>query len=46
MHKWLVILFLLIFSNLKAAELEEYCTTSLAEGNFHKTDCMELFSVD
>ena len=34
-------LFLLVFlfSPLHAAELEQYCTTSLAEGNFHKTDC-------
>jgi uncharacterized protein YjbI with pentapeptide repeats len=39
MNKWLIILFLLIFSNLRAAELEKYCTTSLAEGNFHRTDC-------
>jgi len=39
MNKWLIIFCLLIFSNLRAAELEEYCTTSLAEGNFHKTDC-------
>ncbi len=39
MSKWLIILSLLIFSNLSAAELEKYCTASLAEGNFHKTDC-------
>ena len=39
MNKWLIIFYLLVFSNLRAAELEEYCTTSLAEGNFHKTDC-------
>jgi len=39
MNKWLIIFCLLVFSNLRATELEEYCTTSLAEGNFHKTDC-------
>jgi|TARA_B110000971_G_scaffold68543_1_gene70248 uncharacterized protein YjbI with pentapeptide repeats len=39
MNKWLIIFSLLIFSNLSAAELEKYCTASLAEGNFHKTDC-------
>ena len=39
MSRWLIILSLLIFSNLSAAELEKYCTASLAEGNFHKTDC-------
>ncbi len=34
-------LFLLVFlfSPLHSAELDQYCTTSLAEGNFHKTDC-------
>ena len=34
-------LFLLVFvfSPLHSAELEQYCTTSLAEGNFHKTNC-------
>ena len=36
----LFLLFLaFIFSPLHSAELEQYCTTSLAEGNFHKTDC-------
>ena len=32
-------LLMFIFSPLYSAELEQYCTTSLAEGNFHKTDC-------
>ena len=34
-------LFLLafVFLPLHSAELEQYCTTSLAEGNFHKTKC-------
>ncbi len=35
---FLFILFILAFS-LNSAELDQYCTTSLAEGNFHKTDC-------
>jgi uncharacterized protein YjbI with pentapeptide repeats len=39
MNKWLLIFSLFIFSNVTAAELENYCTTSLAEGNFHMTDC-------
>ncbi len=32
------ILLFMVFSS-QAAELEQYCTTSLAEGIFHKTDC-------
>ena len=34
-----LILLLILALPLKAAELEQYCTTSLADGNFHKTDC-------
>ena len=36
---YFLILLLILALPLKAAELEEYCTTSLADGNFHKTDC-------
>ena len=35
---FLFILFILAFP-LSSAELDQYCTTSLAGGNFHKTDC-------
>ena len=35
---FLFVLLFFIFP-LQAAELEKYCTTSLSEGNFHKTDC-------
>ena len=38
-NKYLLLLLLILILPLKAAELEQYCTTSLAEGNFHKTDC-------
>ena len=37
--KFFLTIFLLVATNSYAAELEHYCTTSLAEGNFHKTDC-------
>ena len=36
---YFLILLLILALPLKAAELEQYCTTSLADGNFHKTDC-------
>ena len=35
---FLATLFLMV-TNAYAVELDQYCTTSLAEGNFHKTDC-------
>jgi len=38
-NKYFLILLLILALPLKAAELEQYCTTSLADGNFHKTDC-------
>ena len=38
-NKYYLILLLILALPLKAAELEQYCTTSLADGNFHKTDC-------
>ena len=38
-NKYFLILLLILVLPLKAAELEKYCTTSLADGNFHKTDC-------
>ena len=38
-NTYFLILLLILALPLKAAELEEYCTTSLADGNFHKTDC-------
>ena len=34
-----LLLLAFVFSPLYSAELEQYCTTSLAECNFHKTDC-------
>ena len=35
------VFYLLIFLTfpVHSVELDQYCTTSLAEGNFHKTDC-------
>ena len=38
-NKYYLILLLILALPLKAAELGQYCTTSLADGNFHKTDC-------
>ena len=38
-NKYYLILLLILALPLKSAELEQYCTTSLADGNFHKTDC-------
>ena len=38
-NKYFFILLLFLSLPLKAAEMEQYCTTSLADGNFHKTDC-------
>ena len=38
-NKYFLLLLLILILPLKAAELEQYCTTSLAKGNFHKTDC-------
>jgi len=38
-NKYFLILLLILVLPLTAAELEKYCTTSLADGNFHKTDC-------
>jgi len=38
-NTYFLILLLILALPLKAAELEQYCTTSLADGNFHKTDC-------
>jgi len=38
-NKYFLTLLLILALPLKAAELEQYCTTSLADGNFHKTDC-------
>jgi uncharacterized protein YjbI with pentapeptide repeats len=38
-NKYFLILLLILALPLKAAELEQYRTTSLADGNFHKTDC-------
>ena len=38
-NKYYLVLLLILALPLKAAELEQYCTTSLADGNFHKTDC-------
>jgi uncharacterized protein YjbI with pentapeptide repeats len=37
--KFFLLFLAFVFSPLHSAELEQYCTTSLAEGNFHKTDC-------
>ena len=38
-NKYYLILLLILALPLKSAELGQYCTTSLADGNFHKTDC-------
>lgn len=38
-NKHFLILLLFLALPIKANELEQYCTTSLADGNFHKTDC-------
>ncbi len=38
-NNWLLIIALLVSFTIKADELDQYCTTSLAEGNFYKTDC-------
>ena len=38
-NKYFLILLLILTLPLKAVELDQYCTTSLADGNFHKTDC-------
>ena len=37
--KFYFFLLTFVFLPLHSAELEQYCTTSLSEGNFHKTDC-------
>ena len=38
-NKYFLFIFFFLAFSLNAEELEEYCTTSLAGGNFHKTDC-------
>ncbi len=38
-NKYFLMLMLMLTLPIKAAELDQYCTTSLADGNFHKTDC-------
>ena len=38
-NKYLLLLLLILVFPIKAAELDQYCTTSLADGNFFKTDC-------
>ena len=45
-NTYFLILLLILALPLKAAELEQYCTTSLADGNFHKTDCSVNSSFD
>jgi uncharacterized protein YjbI with pentapeptide repeats len=37
--KFFLIIFVLMAANAYADELDQYCTLSLSEGNFHKTDC-------
>ena len=37
--RFLLIIFVLMAANAYADELDQYCTLSLSEGNFHKTDC-------
>ena len=39
MKLFLIVCTILIPTQILAAEFDNYCTTSLAEGNFHKTDC-------
>ena len=37
--RFFLIIFVLMAVNAYADELDQYCTLSLSEGNFHKTDC-------
>ncbi|MGB1086463.1 MAG: pentapeptide repeat-containing protein [Methylophilaceae bacterium] len=39
MKKIIITLFALFTSSLQATEFDRYCTTSLADGNYNKTDC-------
>jgi len=38
-NKYFLFIFFFLAFSLNAEELDKYCTTSLAGGNFHKTDC-------